>query len=62
MIQIKTPEGRVYKLPKLSTKRLDPKLKAQGQTRSAELKRGFNAALKKAKELGVPLHKIIPVS
>lgn len=56
------PDGTVYRLPELSTKPLDPKLKAEGKQRARAMKVGFERAIRKANKLGVPLQDIIPVS
>ena len=53
ILKVTTPEGRVYLLPRLSTKPLDPKLKAEGSKRSRAFRVGFQNAIKRAKKAGV---------
>jgi hypothetical protein len=61
-IQITTPEGKTYTFRKLSTKPLDPKLKAEGKVRAKAMRSRFEKALKQAKKEGVPLGTLLPVS
>ena len=61
-IQITTPEGKAYTFRRLSTKPLDPKLKAEGKLRAKAMREGFQKAVKRAVKKGVPLQKLVPVS
>jgi len=62
MVRIKTPEGKIYAFPRISTKRLDPKLKREGKLRTKAMREGFQNAVQRARKRKVSLQSLVPVS
>ncbi len=60
MVRITTPEGRTYEFQKLSTKPLG--LESEDDPLDKSLRERFEAATRKTRRLGKPLHEIVPVS
>ena len=61
-ITIRLANGEVFRVTDPSTKRLDPKLKRASTIRANSIIKGMKKAGKEAKERGVPLSEVLPVS
>jgi len=62
MFKVTTSDGQTYEFRKLSTKPLDPKLKAEGEIRARAMRVKFQRAVKTAQRRGLDLQQVVPVS